>query len=352
MNLKKLMIVCGLAAVGLASMVSAALAEPMRVTQNSDLHAGPGTGTLVVGTVAANTTVDRQQCTTNGQWCYVTRQTGQPGWIQSARLADPVGSSPGGPGVAAYANAQVNVRSGPGTQFEPPVGRLEQYDEVRRFQCENNWCYITRQGGTPGWVSSRYLTVGAAPPVDAPGTPTPPPPSAETVVVVANVNLRSSPASGNNVIGQVPRGTVVTVQNCTVARDWCSVRLPNGNTGWVSAQYLSASLPDEPTPPPPPPPAAGTDLYQARVLLNVRQSPNGNVIGVLQPGQVVVRERCTPAGDWCFIRTEIGNTGWVSASFIEPARAGTPTPPPPPPPSGGSGQVCFQGPLGSICIGA
>lgn len=350
MNFKKLIILCGLAATGLLSMAAAALADPMRVTQNSDLHAGPGTHTLVVGTVASGATVDRQQCPGNGQWCYVTRDVGPAGWIQANRLAPPA-PPPGtgtGAGQPAYANAQVNVRPGPGTSYTPPIGRLERHDVVRRHQCvpgnpSGTWCYVTRDAGVDGWVSASFLTAGT-PPV------APPPPAAgETVVALANVNLRSSAGGGDNIIGQVPRGTVLTRLQCSASGEWCQVRLPNGNTGWVSAAYLSASVPDEP--PPPPPPAAG-DLYRARVLLNVRQQPAGNVIGVLQPGQVVVRNQCSVvAGDqWCFIRTESGNTGWVNASFIEPVGSAPPAPPAPPPPAPPAGQICFEGPLGSICL--
>lgn len=56
-------------------------------------------------------------------------------------------------------------------------------------------------------------------------------------VVTSNVNLRSGPGTGYDVIGTVRRGEQVDVQQCQGS--WCYI-VKSGPDGWVSANYLSA----------------------------------------------------------------------------------------------------------------
>jgi len=55
------------------------------------------------------------------------------------------------------------------------------------------------------------------------------------------LNVRSTPASGDNVITAVPRGEVVTL----IGRNggWIKVSLPNGVQGWVGSSYLASRTP-------------------------------------------------------------------------------------------------------------
>lgn len=55
----------------------------------------------------------------------------------------------------------VNVRSGPGTNFAVvDVARTGQQVDVQR--CQGSWCYVVKPG-PDGWVSSTYLTAGGRP---------------------------------------------------------------------------------------------------------------------------------------------------------------------------------------------
>ncbi len=55
----------------------------------------------------------------------------------------------------------VNVRSGPGTNFAVvDVARTGQTVDVQR--CQGSWCYVVKPG-PDGWVSSTYLTAGGRP---------------------------------------------------------------------------------------------------------------------------------------------------------------------------------------------
>jgi uncharacterized protein YraI len=52
--------------------------------------------------------------------------------------------------------ANVNVRSGPGTNYSV-LGTATRGQQVDVQQCQGSWCYVVKSGAD-GWVSSRYLT--------------------------------------------------------------------------------------------------------------------------------------------------------------------------------------------------
>lgn len=67
---------------------------------------------------------------------------------------------------AAYAapgviTSNVNVRSGPGTNFAV-VDVVQRGTQVDVQQCQGSWCYVAKPG-PDGWVSSTYLSSGGRP---------------------------------------------------------------------------------------------------------------------------------------------------------------------------------------------
>lgn len=56
----------------------------------------------------------------------------------------------------AYATGNVNVRSGPGTQYSR-VDTLRRGERVDVQQCRGSWCYVVKSG-PDGWVSASYLS--------------------------------------------------------------------------------------------------------------------------------------------------------------------------------------------------
>lgn len=75
----------------------------------------------------------------------------------------------------AQATANVNVRTGPGTNFSI-LDQLTTNENVEVVECtSSNWCYVD-QNGVDGWVSKNFLR-DMTPPPPPPPTPTPPPPS-------------------------------------------------------------------------------------------------------------------------------------------------------------------------------
>lgn len=119
----------------------------------------------------------------------------------------------------AIAIAAVNVRSGPGTNFEV-VDQLFAGEQVDVANCQGSWCYINHSG-PDGWVSSTYLNAGNSP------QPKPPKPTPLPVPVPA-------PAPGN---------------------PDCGFGLNIGPNG--PSFSVDCNDPNPPLPPAPPPPGPG-----------------------------------------------------------------------------------------------
>ena len=64
--------------------------------------------------------------------------------------------------VPATAQSDLNVRSGPGTQY-PVVGSLQGGETVDVGSCTGSWCQVSFSGGS-GYASQRYLAMGGGAP--------------------------------------------------------------------------------------------------------------------------------------------------------------------------------------------
>lgn len=60
--------------------------------------------------------------------------------------------------------SNVNVRSGPGTNYAV-VDTVRRGQQVDVQQCQGSWCYIAKPG-PDGWVSATYLAAGGGQPVN------------------------------------------------------------------------------------------------------------------------------------------------------------------------------------------
>lgn len=60
--------------------------------------------------------------------------------------------------VPATAETDLNVRSGPGTNY-PVVGSLQRRETADVGSCTGSWCQVSFSGGT-GWASRSYLAMG------------------------------------------------------------------------------------------------------------------------------------------------------------------------------------------------
>ncbi|WDR04064.1 SH3 domain-containing protein [Devosia algicola] len=76
-----------------------------------------------------------------------------------------IASTAGAFAATAYATTNVNVRSGPSTQYRA-VDTLYRGERVDVQYCRGSWCFVQKVG-RDGWVASNYLNRGR-PPVHRP----------------------------------------------------------------------------------------------------------------------------------------------------------------------------------------
>jgi hypothetical protein len=246
--------------------------------------------------------------------------------------------------------------------YTEPGGRVSRslapgtYVAIRKEVATNGQIWF--QTGAFDWIPASSVTIvipselrgvlldGSGtqppPPPPPPPPPDPPPPTTEkkgTVIAgVLNVRARPGVFFNNPPIGSLRYGATVSIfEETTVAgAKWYRI----GENRWVHAGYVrlinAASNDDEPSaeplPEPPtslepvgaPAPAslARVDLPLGWVVsptLNVRKTPNGEIVGELQHNQMVpILEEATAAGSRWY---RIGQDQWTSATWIGVARA-------------------------------
>lgn len=148
--------------------------------------------------------------------------------------------------------ARLNIRSGPGTQYNI-LGVLTNGQTVPLAgyrDASGTWVMIARDSGN-AWVSALPAFLQTSVPVNnlpvwtgsVPGTP---PPSGNTATVgssVSYLNMRTGPGTSFDVIRALPAGTVVTLLGRNTNSSWLQVRAADGTTGWMSTPFMITTIP-------------------------------------------------------------------------------------------------------------
>jgi uncharacterized protein YraI len=187
--------------------------------------------------------------------------TGGRGWVASARvlaentLAVRVISdnelSGDGEAVKGKALANVNIRSGPGLNFQK-VGTLEinQETEILGIDPDEFWYYIEIPGifDDQGWVSVDYISaqnVDSLPTLryqPANANPDVPTPAADqpTLIAVAVVNIRSGPDIIFEILGKLEVGQHAALLGVSADGRWYAIQYKPTDTGraWVAAEFV------------------------------------------------------------------------------------------------------------------
>lgn len=124
-------------------------------------------------------------------------------------------------------------------------------------------------------------------------------------VTTANLNMRTGAGSTAGIILTIPQGT--TVQVLDSSNGWDKV-VYNGNTGWCSSTYLSASSA-------PAAPVASTLFKAAKYNLNMRTGPGtgyAKILTIPAGGKVQV---VGSSGGWDKIVYN-GYVGWASSDYL------------------------------------
>lgn len=242
--------------------------------------------------------------------------------------------------VVAQAYSTVNVRSGPGTEYDI-IGQLNSGDQVPitgRSDDESNWLRI-HFDSREGWVA--YFTV--TPLDDVSGLPivqplplqtaTPillpsltPTPLTTDIFVTAfrRVNVRSGPGMEYRRTGTLEPGTTADITGRSDDNQWLQVEL-DGEAGWVAYFVVSVTgtLDDVPvaealtnaatqTPP-------AVEIVM-RYNVNLREAPvhGAPILAVVPFGTTLQAEavvEADSAGTW-LRATYDGETGWLVRSLV------------------------------------
>ena len=222
-------------------------------------------------------------------------------------------------------NLRSTAKSGNNIILTIPYGA-----RVAVLQQGGTWTYVN-YGGINGYVMSSYLLFGAAatavPTASPTAAPTAAPAAGTTVAYVTTsngraLNLRSAPdASQNNVMLEIPNGTLLTVT--ARGNTWCAVNY-GGRIGYVMTSFLSfpghtaATATPAPATAAPVPVSYGTQGFVNTSnggSLNLRSSasdragviaqiPNGSALTVTSRGS-----------NWCGV-TYNGIAGYVMTKFL------------------------------------
>lgn len=245
----------------------------------------------------------------------------------SLGLLAPVTAQEEETGVIATAYQTVNVRGGPGAQFEI-VGQLRAGESVpvdARDTETGLWLRVTLTDGQTGWVAS--FSVALTGELDVLPTPdageTTPEPDDVRVTAYGRINVRSGPDILYAVIGQLAVGDVaVASARSNRGNDWLYIEYDD-LAGWVA--YFTVTVTGDPDTLPvrvPDPAGDGliplTELVRARFNVRLRAAPqvSAAVITVVPFNDAVTPVQRSPDDRWIYVMFE-DEAGWALARLFD-----------------------------------
>ena len=169
-----------------------------------NVRTGPGTKYEAIGKVSLCKRFAYYQ--KSGSWVRIEK-----GWI-SLSYFYVEGTTGEGAGTGTIFGADVNIRSGPGTDFDR-VGTYKENTKITVLAQVDNWIYTEK-----GWVNGNYVAMTVHP-------------TGKGTVTADTLNIRKSAKVDSEKVGEYTKNTVIEILE--VKGDW-------GRTdkGWVSLQYV------------------------------------------------------------------------------------------------------------------
>ena len=320
----------------------AAYAEEVsaKTTEYVNFRSGPGTNYSSQGIIASGTTITVTD-TSNSEWYAVRLSNGSTGYIYAEYISMSTGgSTSNGEERSAKTTEYVNFRSGPGTNYNSK-GVIALGTTVTVTDTSNaQWYAVRLSNGSTGYIFAEYISFTGSNTPSATAAPTQAPSngSEQSAKTTEYVNFRSGPGTNYNSKGVIALGTTVTVTD-TSNSEWYAVRLANGSTGYIFAQYLklNSSSSATATPAPTQAPSGSEQSAKTTEYVNFRSGPGTNYSskGVIASGTTVtVTDRSN--SEWYAVRLSNGSTGYIFAQYLKlnSSSSATATPAPTQAPSG------------------
>ena len=320
----------------------AAYAEEVsaKTTEYVNFRSGPGTNYSSQGIVASGTTITVTD-TSNSEWYAVRLSNGSTGYIYAEYVSMSTGgSTSNGEERSAKTTEYVNFRSGPGTNYNSK-GVIALGTTVTVTDTSNaQWYAVRLSNGSTGYIFAEYISFTGSNTPSATAAPTQAPSngSEQTAKTTEYVNFRSGPGTNYSSKGVIALGTTVTVTD-TSNSEWYAVRLSNGSTGYIFAQYLklNSSSSATATPAPTQAPSGSEQSAKTTEYVNFRSGPGTNYSskGVIALGTTVTVTD-TSNSEWYAVRLSNGSTGYIFAQYLKlnSSSSATATPAPTQAPSG------------------
>ena len=312
----------------------AAYAEEVsaKTTEYVNFRSGPGTNYSSQGIIASGTTITVTD-TSNSEWYAVRLSNGSTGYIYAEYISMSTGgSTSNGEERSAKTTEYVNFRSGPGTNYNSK-GVIALGTTVTVTDTSNaQWYAVRLSNGSTGYIFAEYISFTGSNTPSATAAPTQAPSngSEQSAKTTEYVNFRSGPGTNYSSKGVIALGTTVTVTD-TSNSEWYAVRLSNGSTGYIFAQYLklNSSSSATATPAPTQAPSGSEQSAKTTEYVNFRSGPGTNYSskGVIASGTTVtVTDRSN--SQWYAVRLANGSTGYIFAQYLKVAGTSSATPTP------------------------
>ena len=308
-----------------------------KTTEYVNFRSGPGTNYNSKGVIALGTTVTVTD-TSNAQWYAVRLSNGSTGYIFAEYIsftgsntpsatAAPTQAPSNGSEQTAKTTEYVNFRSGPGTNYSSK-GVIALGTTVTVTDTSNSeWYAVRLSNGSTGYIFAQYLKLNSS--SSAAATPAPSG-SEQSAKTTEYVNFRSGPGTNYSSKGVIASGTTVTVTDSSNSQ-WYAVRLANGSTGYIFAQYLklNSSSSATATPAPTQAPSGSEQSAKTTEYVNFRSGPGTNYSskGVIASGTTVTVTD-TSNSEWYAVRLSNGSTGYIFAQYLKVTGTSSATPTP------------------------
>ena len=310
-----------------------------KTTEYVNFRTGPGTNYSSKGVIPSGTGITVTD-TSNSQWYAVRLSDGSTGYIYAEYISVSGSNNAEDGEVNAKTTADVNFRSGPGTNYNSKAVIGSGTGIIVTDTGNSQWYAVRLTNGSTGYIYAEYIRItGDVGTPSAPAEPTPAPsnPEAEqTAKTTEYVNFRTGPGINYSSKGVISLGTTVTVTD-TSNSQWYAVRLSNGSTGYIFAQYLKLTgNASAPTATPAPSDPANEKTAKTTEYVNFRTGPGTNYSskGVISLGTTVTVTD-TSNSQWYAVRLANGSTGYIFAQYIKITSA-TATPAPTEAPADGT----------------
>ncbi|MGQ9712549.1 MAG: N-acetylmuramoyl-L-alanine amidase [Desulfotomaculales bacterium] len=235
-----------------------------------------------------------------------------------------ISRSAGAAEVAIVHGDVVNLRSGPGTNYQV-TGQVTRGTRLEVLGKSGNWYKIAYARGKTSWIAGWLVKVENIevykPPAQSPSVPANPPVGRQVAVVQGDVvNLRSGPGTNYQITAKTTRGAELEVLG--KSGDWYKIAYAGGKTSWIAGWLVKVKT--VPAPVAPPQRGGGrpvfeltTEIGEGKIVLQIRTPvPVSYQIFTLgNPDRLVIDLAGLPDGD-------LPPGGAVSSPLITAIRTG------------------------------